>query len=111
MPTVVRGSDSTFRVILKQGNSVPLDLTNCTEITASFIDENGAAVTRTLTGTQITIATPKGAGIIEVTLSDTFTAAMKVGERQDIQLEFTISGRKMVHIIEGLLTVKPKLGA
>lgn len=110
MPTIIRGADRQFTAICQHSNRVPLDLTNCTVVKATFIDENGEAKAVTLADGDIAIKEPKGSGMVEITLDKDFTSTLKLGERQDLMLEFTISGKEIAHVIEGTLTVKPKLG-
>jgi len=111
MAVIVRGSDRKLRIVLKTSKEEPLNLTLCTEIKASFIDENGDTVFRTLSDEQINIVPPEGAGIIEVILSKAFTSTLKLGERLDFQVAFTIDDEEVIHIFEALLNVKPQLGA
>jgi len=65
MATIVRGSDRKLRIIVKTTKEEPLNLTNCTAIKASFLDENGEAAVLTFADEEIAIIEPKGAGMIE----------------------------------------------
>jgi len=109
--TIVRGSDRDLKVLLRLSNGEPFDLNSVTEITARFLDENGTAVEKTMTGGDISIVSPSGAGRIKISLDITFTGSLQLGERQDIELVIVRSGVTYRHILREVLTVDAQLGA
>jgi hypothetical protein len=110
MITLVRGADRKIRVMLKKASGEPMDLTACSAIKAVFLDEDGDAANRTYADDQIAFVN-RGGGIIDITLAAAFTATLKLGERQDFQIEATIGAETIIVNVYEALTVESKLGA
>lgn len=70
----------------------PLDLTTCTEIVIALPNADGTYVLLTLTGTDITIATPTVLGRFSATIQSAVSLLLNIGELQTFNVTFTING-------------------
>lgn len=83
MVKVIQGEDKTFAVTLRKSQGDPYDLTGVTEITFCFPGET-AVQTVTLGASEVAIVNAV-LGKITVTITDTKTALMKIGEDQTFE--------------------------
>ena len=97
------GEDRTLSLALQYNDDVhtPFDLTGATEITAKF----PGPVTKTMGGGAITIVQAKQ-GKITVALSDTDTAALTIGAKQNFQVQVDIGTVTRIAKFEKMLTVE-----
>lgn len=97
--TIGVGSDKTFQMQLLQGGA-PFDLTNVSEISASFPAPNGGKIVETKTGGRITVLGQAGAGRIQITTPGQDTFQMLANpfppQLQDLQVIVTLSGVSQV---------------
>lgn len=107
--TIYQGSDRTLRLMLRSKDSgEPFDLSGASEIKAIF-KGSSALVEKTLTGGDVSVVSPSGAGIIDVDLAAADTNALYEGPRQTFELEITISGDVTVVVFSEALNVKGRL--
>lgn len=93
--TLIRGTDRKFGVKITKDTSNsatsgdPFDLTGATEIRALFGKEDGTVLVKTLTAEAIEI-TDELYGKISISLTDTETGSLKVGEAQSFEIEIHV---------------------
>jgi len=106
--TIVAGSDRNLvlRVVVKETDE-PLDLTGATSIKARFQNEDDSILEKTL-ATGVTILNAL-TGKIQVALTDTDTALLKVGEKQGFEVEIDIGAQKSIVQFKEVLTVIARL--
>jgi hypothetical protein len=107
--SLVRGEDRIVKFAIRDDEGSPVDLTACTEITATFKTKTNTFATCKLTEGDIEI-TSAAAGTFELTLDTTFTDALAEGQRLDFQVDLTISGKKYSLKYKQALNVDAKLG-
>lgn len=71
---------------------LPLDLTTCTEIKVALPNADGTFTLLLLSASQVAITSPANLGSITVPISATISALLNVGERQNVDVAFTIGG-------------------
>lgn len=104
---VVRGENQVLTIWLEsETTNEPMDLTGAA-ITAKFPKDDGTVLEKTV-GSGVDIVSEKG-GKFTVTLSDTDTASLKVGEYQDFECIITISGNVTIPQFRKLLSVFSKV--
>lgn len=106
---IIQGMDITLDIYLTQevdGIETPFDLTSNSEITASFVGTSSNQ-TVTKTGTEISVVGDATLGHIQVVLSDTVTAAMKIG-KQPFEVAVDISTTKTIFQFLKKIDVKAK---
>ena len=102
MAKIIRGSDRTLRVMLKTLKGEPFDLTDCSAVTASFMDEDDQIAQRTFSGGHISFVN-RGGGVINIRLAKDFTATLKAAERQTFQVEVVVGpDTRRVYLYEAL---------
>ncbi len=105
---VIRGEDKIVNVSFRRSAGSPFDLTSATEIVATFIAKTGVS-SLSLTGGTIAVTTPAAAGLLTMSLSSVFTRELAEGERQDFQIDITISSKKTVFRFEESINVLESL--
>lgn len=108
---LIRGEDRIIPFAFRKKSGAPLDLTNCTVIVASFKNNENGVSSVTLEAGDIEIVSPAGAGIINITLSSTFTQDLQDGDRIDFQIDLVISGKKYKFKFQEALRVEESLSA
>jgi hypothetical protein len=79
-------------------------LTGATEIKIELENEDGTTMDLKYTDSEISIVSAT-AGLIAMTITDTQSALLKVGNSMDMQASITISGLVRKVLFEGILTV------
>ena len=110
-PQIQQGEDKTLTVRLTSGQTgLPYDLTNCTAITAAFLNADGSTLECTLANNAVQILSAPG-GAISITLTAAQTALLAVASGngyQSFQLEFIISSLKtIVQLVNSIQVVAP----
>lgn len=105
-PKIVQGEDRLLKVSIKTDGGVPYDLTGVTEITACFKLAAGGYQDVTMTLGAIAVTSPTGAGLIEITLTDTVTALLATGTQSFEVLVDIGTDRKIVQFAKALEIVK-----
>jgi hypothetical protein len=93
----------TFKIFLGDADTMycrlvdsvfnPIDLTNCTEITANFPNADGSYATLLLTDSDIAITDPPVLGSFSIPLTSEITSLLNVGQYQDLNITFNIGGQ------------------
>lgn len=98
---VIRGSDREFVVrIVVQETGEPFDLTGASEIRALFRKDDDSVLTKAMTDGSIVILSAC-TGKMKITLNETDTASLKVGETQSFEVEIQIGSiTSIVQFIE-----------
>lgn len=92
--SIFKGDDKTMTLKAVYSDTLdPLDLTSCTEIDILLPLANGAYAHRLLSLGQVVIATPTVIGKFSCPIPSTISSTMNVGELQNLDVSFTISGK------------------
>lgn len=75
------------------GTGDPLDLTSCTEIVVNLPNADGTITQRKLSLAQVTITSPAALGKFSLLISSAISLVLNVGEFQNVDVTFTISGQ------------------
>lgn len=102
--TIIRAEDRILQLGINESNGSPYNLTGATEIKLELENEDGTTMDLKYTDSEIAIVT-SAAGTIAVTITDTQTALLKVGNSMDFDVAITIGGLIRKARFEGLLTV------
>lgn len=78
-PEIVKGSDRTLSLIVRQSNLKPFDLTSATEITARFKKTDQTNLDLTMTGGKVTVVGNPILGELSVAINDTETLSLEAG--------------------------------
>lgn len=90
---IFTGQDKTMSMLaLYPKTSLPLDLTSCTEISVALPNADGTFTSLKLSATQVAITSPANLGSFTVPIAAAVSALLNVGELQNIDVAFTISG-------------------
>jgi hypothetical protein len=71
----------------------PLDLTSCTEIVVSLPNEDGTLSTFKLSLSTVTITSPATIGKFSILVTTVISNLLNLGELQNFDVTFTISGQ------------------
>jgi hypothetical protein len=71
----------------------PVDLTNCSQIVVNLLNADGSVTQLELSASQVSITSPPSIGNFSVPISSAVSALLNVGELQDVDVTFTISGQ------------------
>lgn len=108
---IIQGSDQPTKIqILEDNNGVetPFDLTGVSEIVACFKKTDGTILQKTLTGAGIIVDSAEG-GLFSIDWDETETEGLRVGERQDFEVEITKATKTSIVQFEKVLTVKARI--
>jgi hypothetical protein len=111
--TLVIGADKTFYLDLYYSDTgEPFDLTNATQIVATFPGASGAPVEEKLTGNEnVAVMGAPGAGKISVTVPASDSALLlenpNGNQLQDLQINVTASSKTYVFIMTAVLNIVP----
>lgn len=83
----------------------PIDLTNCTEIVVSLPNSSGTITQLKLSLSQVSITLPAVLGKFSVPVSAVVSALLNIGEFQNVDVTFTISGQVFTVRFAGALSV------
>jgi hypothetical protein len=83
----------------------PLDLTNCTEIVVNLPNADGSFSQLKLSLAQVAITSPAVLGSFTAGLNATNYPSPNIGEFQNIDVTFTISGAPITVRFQGALSV------
>ena len=72
----------------------PLDLTDCTEIDIALPKEDGTFAHLLLTAGKVTITSPSILGKFYAEITSLVSAGLNIGELQNVDVTFTISGKE-----------------
>jgi hypothetical protein len=87
------GQDKTMPMrVAYQQTGLPLDLTECTQISVALPNNTGTFTNLTLTGDQVTITSPASYGQFSVNITNEISSTLNVGIDQNVDVSFTISG-------------------
>ena len=90
---IFQGQDKTMSMrAAYQQTGLPLDLTSCTEISVALPNADGTFTNLLLSMSQVVITSPPVVGSFTVPITHTVSALLNVGERQNIDVAFTIGG-------------------
>jgi len=90
---IFTGQDKTMNLRAAYlATGLPLDLTSCTEIVVNLLNADGTNTTLKLSLDQVSIISPAVLGQISVPISAAVSALLNVGELQNVDVAFTISG-------------------
>lgn len=110
---VVQGEDRTLNIKLMERSMPgvpgdPVDLSGVTAISAVFLNADGTKLTKTLTN-GVVVLSPL-LGTMQVGLLDTETVNLKLGERQNFELQIAFGATIRIVQFLNALTVVVKLG-
>ncbi len=71
----------------------PLDLTECTEIIVNLINSDGSTTQLKLSDDDVSISDPANLGKFTAEIDGDISAALQVGELQNVDVSFTIAGK------------------
>lgn len=93
---VIRGEDASLTFFCVKQTGRPFPLTGATELSMAFKNADGTTLTKTLSGTGITLVNA-GGGEFAVGLSDAETALLKLLDRDNLLLvaDFGSTKRKI----------------
>lgn len=97
-PTFSIFKGNTKTMYLKAVNSVcsgvgdPLDLTSCTEIVVNLPNADGTTTQLKLSEDEVTITSPSNLGKFSLVIESAVSVLLNVGEFQNVDVTFTISG-------------------
>lgn len=74
-------------------NTDPLDLTDCTEIVINLPNADGTVTQLKLSESEVAITSPSVLGKFSAPITSEVSGALNVGEFQNIDVTFTISGQ------------------
>ena len=107
---IFTGQDKTMNlqsVTPLQSGFIPLDLTSCTQINVALPNADGTFTSLLLTDSQISIVSPANLGQIQVPITHTVSALLNVGELQNIDVAYTISGEiTIVRFFQALTVIE-----
>lgn len=89
---IFTGQDKTMSLRAAYSSGLPLDLTSCTEISVPLPNADGTTSIRLLSLSQVVISSPAISGMFTVPIPSAVSALLNIGERQTIDVSFTISG-------------------
>lgn len=92
---VFLGDVKPLPLMVIQSNFSPFDLTECTEIVVNIPLSAGGFLQLTLTGAEVTITDPATSGQFVANFTSDQSNTFMVGELQNLDVTFTISGHPM----------------
>jgi len=108
--SIIRGEDRTLQLGINESNGTPYDLTGYTEIVIELENEDGSWLDLKYTDSEISVVEAK-AGTIAVTITDTQSALLMIGNAMSFQCKITIGGLVRTALFDGLLSVIEEIGA
>jgi hypothetical protein len=75
-----------------QQSGLPLDLTSCSEINVALPNADGTTTNLLLSDSQVVITSPAVAGQFAVPITHEVSSLLNVGDFQNVDVAFTISG-------------------
>ena len=99
---IVKGEDKVLNIYLKNSDGSPYDLTGST-ITVRF--PKTPTTSLDVSGTIVTAA----AGHLSVTLSDTNTATLQVGDSQSIEVQLVVGSITTIAQIDNAVSIRKSL--
>lgn len=103
---IIQGEDRTIKASIKTESGAAFDLTGVTEITACFKKSDNSYLSVTQTGGQIAIQGSAGAGEIAISLFDTDTELLALGNQSFEVLIDKGTERRIVQYVSKLNVVK-----
>lgn len=89
---IFTGQDKTLSMKVIDTQGTPLDLTDCTEIKIALPNADGTFTNLLLSMSEVAITTPAILGAFTAPITSIVSALLNVGEIQNIDVAFTISG-------------------
>lgn len=99
---IVQGEDKTLNIYLKNSDGSAYDLSGAT-ITVKF--PKTATTSVDISGTIVTAA----AGHLSVTISDTNSALMQIGDNQSIEVQLVVGSVTTIVQIDNAVSIKKRL--
>lgn len=92
--SIFTGDQKTISLKIVQGSSFgnPVDLTSCTEIDIALPNADGSFTNLLLSLSQVVITTPAVLGQFTALITGVNSVKLNIGELQNIDVTFTISG-------------------
>lgn len=106
---IIRGSDRVLTLrVYNSDTCSPFDLDTADPVKVFFPKEDGTMLEKNLTN-GVAIVSPAQAGQMTVTLSDTDTNLLRIGERQDFEVEITKSSTVSIVQFKKCLSIRPRI--
>lgn len=104
---IIKGSDHTLRVELKNPDGTAFDLSEADELKAAFPNQNGdwSVITNEDNDDLISVVEPEELGAILINLKPDLTTDLKVGERQGFEVSAEVDGKVYKVQFEEILDV------
>jgi len=106
---IVKGEDKKIPVTLTNKDGSRFDLTGNTEVTGCFLNDSLPNLKVTKTSGAIVLTTPNELGELEITSTDTETAALAKGATQNFELELDKGTDKTIVQFVGQLNIIERL--
>lgn len=91
--TIFQGDAKTMKLRAAYKNTyLPFDLTSCTEIVVNLPKADGTFAQRKLSAGQVAITSPAVLGLFTCPIADDLSPLLNVGELQNVDVAFTVSG-------------------
>ena len=90
--SIFTGDQKVMPLGIAYGFGRPVDLTSCTEIVVNLPNADGSFAQLKLTTSQVAVVSPATSGQFNTTIIPAVSALLNIGEQQDIDVTFTISG-------------------
>lgn len=103
--TIFTGDAKTMPLRVAYQSGLPFDLTSCTEIVVNLPNADGTFTQLKLSLAQVAIVSPANLGQITAAISSVDSAKLNIGELQNVDVTFTISGNPITVRFYGALSV------
>lgn len=92
--SIFLGDNKTMPLkVAYQESGDPVDLTSCTELVVNLLNQDGSFATFKLSLSQVTIVGSPLLGKFSILITSMISALLNVGELQNVDVTFTISGQ------------------
>lgn len=90
--SIFTGDAKVLPLRLAYASGLPVDLTSCTEIVVNLPNADGSFSQLKLSESQVAITSPAVLGQFASTITTQLSTPLQIGELQNIDVTFTISG-------------------
>ncbi|MDH4163342.1 MAG: hypothetical protein OEW15_11735 [Nitrospirota bacterium] len=103
--TIFTGDAKTLPLRIAYASGLPVDITSASEIVVKLPNADGSFTLLKLTESKVAIVSPGTLGQITAPITALVSAALNIGELQDIDVTFTIGGNPFTVRFYGALSV------
>jgi hypothetical protein len=103
--TIFTGDQKTIPLRIAYNTGLPVDLSSCTEIVVNLPKADGSFLQLKLSLAQVSIVSPAILGQFTAIVTTVQSATLNIGEAQDIDVTFTISGSPLTVRFYGAISV------